>query len=115
MASRGYTLAEVIVAVTVLAVGVLGVASAVPAAARLIRWGGAQSASATVAAAQLETLRAGGCARLASGELTAAGRYRLRWTVEPEGPLRRVTLIATYAWGVGVHSDLYETAVACTP
>ena len=45
MRCKGYTLAEVVVAVTLLAVGVLGIASTMVPVARLIRWGGAQASA----------------------------------------------------------------------
>jgi prepilin-type N-terminal cleavage/methylation domain-containing protein len=112
---RGFTLLELVVATTVLAVGVLAVASTALPVTRLIRWGGAQSAAAEAAAGRIETLRAGGCAALAAGDTLIAGRYRLRWVVDAAGALRRVNVVATYPWADRFHSDTFETSVACVP
>lgn len=113
MQARGFTLIELVVAVTVLAVGVLAVtASAVPLA-RLVRRGGMQTASAAVAGAEIEVLRAAGCAGPAAGTVASGGGFRLTWSVRAGGRLRDVTVVATYPWGPGSHRDIYETAVAC--
>jgi prepilin-type N-terminal cleavage/methylation domain-containing protein len=110
---RGYTLVEVAVAATILTVGVLAVAASGAPLARLIRWGGAQTRSAAVAAAQIEVLRSG-CALSSDGE-TGGGGYRLRWAAASTGGLRTVTVVTTYAWAATDHSDVYETEIACGP
>jgi prepilin-type N-terminal cleavage/methylation domain-containing protein len=113
MRVRGFTLIELIVAVTVLAVGVLAVAATAVPLGRLVRRGGAQGTSAAAAGAEIEVLRAAGCAAPVAGAALNGGGYRLTWTSVSGGGLRRVTVVATYAWGPGAHSDMYETAVAC--
>jgi prepilin-type N-terminal cleavage/methylation domain-containing protein len=110
---RGFTLIELVVAVTVLAVGVLAVAANAVPLARLVRRGGVQTGSAAAAGAEIESLRAAGCAAPATGTVTSGGGYRLRWSVAPAGRLREVTVVTTYPWGSGARSDVYETAVAC--
>lgn len=113
MTRNGYTLVEVVVAVMLLAVGVLGLVSATTSVSRLIRWGGAQSAAAGLATARLDAMRAGGCGRLAGGDTVVASRYRVRWEAAAAGPLRPATAVVTYAWGGGVRADTFETAVSC--
>lgn len=113
MRVRGFTLVESVVAVVVLAVGVLAVVASTVPLARLVRRGGAQAASAAAAGAEIESLRAAGCAAPAAGAATSGGHYRLNWFVAPGGRLRSVTVMTTYAWGPGAHSDVYETAIAC--
>lgn len=105
---------ELIVAVTVVAVGVLAAASSAAPVGRLVRWGGAESGAAAAASATLETLRSGGCARLVSGD-TIAGRYHVSWSAAAEGALRAVRLTVVYASGTAPRADTLETAVACGP
>jgi prepilin-type N-terminal cleavage/methylation domain-containing protein len=112
---RGYTLVELIVAVTVLVVGVLAVAGTAAPVARLVRWGGAQSASAAAASSAIEALRAGGCAALVDGTAIHFGSYQVRWTVASSGPAREVRVLVSYPWGPLPHHDVYETSVACLP
>lgn len=102
-------------AVTVLAVGVLGAAASAVPVARLIRWGGAVSSSAALAGSQVEAMRAAGCAALADGAATAAGGYRLSWTVSRSGPLREVTVMVVFPTGTGSRSETYEALLACQP
>jgi Tfp pilus assembly protein PilV len=106
---------EVIVAVTVLAVGVLGAAASAVPVAHLIRWGGAVSSSATLAGSQVEAMRAAGCAALADGAATVAGGYRLNWTVSHSGTLRAVSVTVAISTGTGSRSETYGALLACQP
>lgn len=115
VSGRGYTLVELIVAVTVVAVGVLAAASSAAPVARLVRWGGAESGAMAAASSALETLRARGCAGLASGDTVIAGRYHVSWNAEADGALRAVRLTVSYATGTAQRSDTLETARACGP
>ena len=115
MAGRGYTLIEVAVAATVLAIGVLAAAASAVPVSRLIREGGAVSAAAAVAAARIETMRAAGCARLAAGAADVAGGYRLTWTVAPSGSLRAVTVVVRHPAGGATRSDVFGTLLRCPP
>jgi prepilin-type N-terminal cleavage/methylation domain-containing protein len=111
---RGFTLIELVVAVTMLAVGVLAVAATAVPLGRLVRRGGAQGSSAAAAGAEIEALRATGCAAPAVGAALNGGGFRITWSVAPGGALREVTVVATYPWGPGAHSDTFGTAVACS-
>jgi prepilin-type N-terminal cleavage/methylation domain-containing protein len=113
MAARGYTLVEVIVAVTVLAVGVLGAAASAVPVARLVRWGGALSSSAAAAGSQLETLRARACPELSDGAEDVAGGLRVRWTVAGSGRRREVTVTVAFPTGEGFRSETFGALMAC--
>jgi len=113
MRDRGFTLVELIVAVTVLAVGVLAVAASAVPLGRLIARGGAQTASAAAAGARIEALRATACGA-ASGEAVAGGHgLRVAWTLNGDGAVRTVSVVATYPWGPGAHADSFAATVAC--
>jgi prepilin-type N-terminal cleavage/methylation domain-containing protein len=111
----GFTLLEVVLATALLAVGVLALASTARPVARLVDGGGAQSQVAAAAAARLEVLRATGCGDLRDGDTVVAGRYRLHWTVGADGPLRPVTVFATYPWAGADRLERFDTSVACSP
>jgi len=110
---RGFTLIEVVVAVTVLAVGVLALAASAVPLGRLVLRGDAQVAAAAAASAEIEAVRAAGCAAPASGGVPAGHGLRVSWILAGSGGLRDLTVVATYAGGPGAHSDTYETSVAC--
>ena len=103
---------ELVLAVTVLAVGVLAVAASAAPLGRLIRRGEARAAAAAAAGAEIERLRAAGCAAAPSGATVGAGGLRIAWAVAG-GDLREITVVATYPWGPGVHSDTFRASVAC--
>jgi prepilin-type N-terminal cleavage/methylation domain-containing protein len=115
MRVRGFTLIELVVAVTILAVGVLAVAASAVPLARLVRRGGVQAASAAEAGGRIESLRAAGCAMPATGVASAGQGLRITWTVSGGGALQELTVVAAYPWGPGARSDTFRTAVACAP
>ncbi|MGA2382207.1 MAG: prepilin-type N-terminal cleavage/methylation domain-containing protein [Gemmatimonadales bacterium] len=115
MRARGFTLVELVLAVTLLAVGVLAVAASAVPLARLVRRGGAQAVSAAAAGGVIETLRAAGCGGLAAGDVPGGRGLRIAWSLAEGGGLREMRVVATYPWGPGAHSDTYEAAVACSP
>ena len=81
----GFTLVELIVAVIILTVGVLGLASTAGVVARQMSGGAQQTLAANVAQTRFERLRAVNCASLpvpSKGTETARGITEV-WTVEP--------------------------------
>jgi len=110
--SRGITLIELVVAVSVLAVGALAAAASAVPLARLVVRGGAQARAAGSAGAAIEALRAAGCGAVADGSASLGG-VGLTWRLAQVGRLRMVTITTTYAWGPGMHRDVYEASVAC--
>ncbi|HVO35511.1 MAG TPA: type II secretion system protein [Gemmatimonadales bacterium] len=115
MGVRGFTLLELVVAVTMLAVGVLAVAASAVPLGQLVRRGDAQVVSAAVAGAEIEAVRATGCSAPASGVASAGHGLRISRTVAGRGALQEMTVVATYPWGPGARSDTFRTAFACTP
>jgi prepilin-type N-terminal cleavage/methylation domain-containing protein len=111
----GFTLLEVVLATALLAVGVLALASTARPVARRVDGGAAQSLVAAAAAARLEVLRAADCADLGDGDTVVAGRYRLHWTVGADGPLRPVTVFATYRWAGADRIERFDTSIGCSP
>jgi prepilin-type N-terminal cleavage/methylation domain-containing protein len=113
MSERGFSLIELIVAILILTVGILGLAATAGQVTKMVAWGGRYGASAVVASAQLEQLRATPCASLVAGTATK-GIYSLSWTVTASGTaLRTMTLTITYPNGRSTRSDVYETYRSC--
>lgn len=114
MNRKGFSLPEVMVAMVILTVGVLGLAATSGAVTAMIGSGGRYGGSATVAASRIERLRATACASLANGSATS-GRYTESWTVTTSGYLRTVQVTVSYPNRTQTRSDVYETTIACTP
>ncbi len=113
MNERGFSLVELIVAILILTIGILGLAAAAAQVQRMVGWGGRYGASANVANAQLEQLRATPCVSLAASGTATVGIYSLSWTVASSGNLRTFTLTVTYPNGRATRSDMYETQRSC--
>ena len=113
MSERGFSLIELIVAILILTVGILGLAATAGQVTKMVAWGGRYGSSAVVASSQLEQLRATPCVSLANGTATK-GIYSLSWTITASGTLRTMTLTVSYPNGRSTRSDVYETERVCT-
>lgn len=80
--SSGFTVVEVLVALVIVTVGLLGVAGASATALRASSAALRERAAATRARSRLALLEAAGCLNAASGELHGANGLTDRWTVE---------------------------------
>lgn len=113
---RGFSLVEVIAAMVILTIGVLGLAASARAVARLSAEGGQMSGAAAAASSKLEELRASAdCSSLAGGSGTAADGYSLSWTVTTSGLLKEVTLTVSYSTGTRTRSTAFVTYISCAP
>lgn len=115
--NRGFSLIEVVVAMVILTVGVLGLAASAGAITRLSSEGVRSSGAASVAQSRLERLRSVTCAALADGSATS-GAYSEAWRVVtttgvPNG--RTITVVVTYPHGRGTRSSTYITELSCAP
>lgn len=80
---RGFTVVEVLVALLVVAVGLLGVAGATAVALRASNAAIRERAATMRARSRLAMLEAGGCAGASSGERSLGASLVDRWTVAP--------------------------------
>ena len=112
MSRRGFSLVEVMVAIVILATGILALAATSASVTRLISQGGSLGASAVAAEGQFELLRATPCGSLANGS-TTAGKYTLAWTIASSNLLRTATVTVQYSTGRGTRTDTYTTTISC--
>jgi prepilin-type N-terminal cleavage/methylation domain-containing protein len=86
----GFTVMELIVAIVILSIGLLGLAATSGIVMRLIGGGTHQTVAANVALARFEQLRALSCGRMSGG--SAINRnVREAWSVTPVGPVAMPT------------------------
>jgi prepilin-type N-terminal cleavage/methylation domain-containing protein len=81
---NGFTLLEVLSALVLLAIGILGVTGSAALVSRLVGDGSRLMIAATAATARLEHLRALGCTSATSGIAVTRG-VEERWTIAPLG------------------------------
>jgi len=119
-APPGFSLAELLLAVVLLEVGILALAATASGIVRMTVLGGRSGGSSVLAASRFDALRATVCALpaaagAAAGDSAADGRFRERWSVAGAGPARAAQVLVSYADGPLARSDLYETVIACPP
>lgn len=117
MNARGFSLIELMIAMVILTVGVLGVAASARLVTQMTGSGGRYGGSSVVASSRFERLRAGVCATLAGGSATT-GKYSESWTVTISGAsnlLRTVTLTISYNDGRSTRSAVFATTISCAP
>ncbi|GMV11545.1 MAG: hypothetical protein AMXMBFR55_32790 [Gemmatimonadota bacterium] len=107
--SSGFTLVEVVVAVALLALAALGVASTATFVARLAASARAIAAATRATASVVDSLRSAPCSSLAAGSAaTAAGT--VRWTTTAAGATRQLHAFLTPG-SARVHAPLVEEAI----
>lgn len=80
----GFTVVEVLVAIVIMAIGVLGLAGTAASVSRLIGGGAQQTIAANIALSRFEQLRSTACASMAAGTATTRGMTE-HWTVSASG------------------------------
>ena len=119
---RGFTLAEVMIAVILLGVGVMALVSSSAMATRMIGRGKESTMAAQVGSARIEALRQlaastdPNCTAAAfkSDSLTdASSHVKARWVVPNAGTTRNVTLFLTYRAARAQVTDTGYTTIYC--
>lgn len=113
---RGFSLVELMVAMMLLSVGVLGLVGVSAMAMRQTNDANNRNIAALVAATRMETLRSRTCASLANGGPVETSGVTERWTVvNPANPLTRtITGQFTYRAPRGYRNLNVSTTVPCT-
>ena len=111
---RGFTVIEVVVAIMILSVGVLGLAATSSVVTRQIGGGGQQSLAANLAASRFERLRALNCTALASAAATVTtSGINERWFVTAVNDARVVRDSVWYDTPRGERRFVFETTIPC--
>ena len=111
----GFTIIEVLIAITMLSSGLLGMLGATAASIRVLGESDRMVTAAYQATQQLERLESLGCDAANSGTATEQ-RVDLTWTVAgaTTDRTRPITLTASYQMGRGrVRVDTFEKALQC--
>jgi prepilin-type N-terminal cleavage/methylation domain-containing protein len=116
---RGFTIIEILVAITILSVGLLSLAAGSGAVYRMLGQGKRATRAGAMALGRMEILRRTAnstnprCTSLASGTASYAGSVSESWTVSGSGNLRSVTVRVTYPTNRGTTADSLSTIIGC--
>ena len=118
----GFTIMELIVAIVILSIGLLGLAATSGIVMRLVGGGTNQTVAANVALARFERLRSLSCGRMTSGSATRRN-VQEAWSVTPVGPVATpramdVRLTITYQTsmrraGSSARTQTYRSQIVC--
>lgn len=112
-ARRGMTLIEVIVAIIVMSIGIMGLAGTAGYVAQQMGGGNAQTIAAAVATKVSDSLSARRCASIVSGNQTRRG-VTVSWTVADSSRTKWVTSQVQYKPKRGPMKTLnYMTVIQC--
>ena len=111
----GFTIVELIVAMLMLTIGLLGLAGVGAVVLKQMRGGTHQTIAASIAQSRFEQFEGDPCAAIVSGTATVRGMTE-KWTVAAVG-LRAKTIRDTvsYVGTKGTRKVGIHTVVACTP
>jgi prepilin-type N-terminal cleavage/methylation domain-containing protein len=118
----GFTVMELLVAIVILSIGLLGLAATSGIVMRMIGGGGHQTVAANVALARFEQLRGLSCGRIAGGSAISRN-VQESWSVTPVGPVAApramdVRLTITYETnmrlgGSSSRTQTYRSQIVC--
>jgi prepilin-type N-terminal cleavage/methylation domain-containing protein len=117
----GLTLVEVLIAVVVLAIGLVALAGGSGLVTRMIGRGKVETRAALAASRRMETIRLAASSTtprctapaFGSGGPVIDGGVSESWVVPPTGPVRRVRVTVTYLTVRGPRSASLETGIEC--
>ncbi|HYV97429.1 MAG TPA: prepilin-type N-terminal cleavage/methylation domain-containing protein [Gemmatimonadaceae bacterium] len=115
-ARQGFTIVEVLLAISILLVGVLGFVGTSASVARMLNRGTRSNRAAFYAQERAEILSATPCQLLANGTATRGGQYSLSWTITDAlgGNAKRARVIVTYTQVKGAsRADTTEASILC--
>ena len=117
--NSGFTIVEIVVAIVILSVGLLGLVTTAGLVTRMIAQGQRYSVASALANRRFEMLAAGRCANIATGGTTSGadtvGRITLTWTVTNvnSGAGMQTVITVSSPTGRGTHTDKFTNYVAC--
>jgi len=118
---QGFTIIEVLVAIVVLAIGIIALVGSSASSTRMIGRGRSATRTVQAATARMEILRADAyrttpdCTALANGSDSASTGVVTTWTITGAGTPRTVRVISRYRVPGRLKADTLTTQIRCLP
>jgi len=109
---RGFTLIELMVAIMILTVALLGLAATTTVATQMIGAGGRHTLAASVAQSRFELLRRGSCATLSGGSGYTRGMAET-WVIDSVRTAAFITARVTYQTQRGSRTQIFRSVRPC--
>ena len=111
-ARKGFSLIELMVAIMMLTVGLLGIAATTAVSTQMIGAGGRHTLAASVAQSRFEMLQRGPCAALVGGSTYTRGVSE-SWEIDSVRTSAFVTARVTYRTRRGPHTQVFRSVRPC--
>ena len=110
----GFTVIEVIIAIVILSIGLLGLTATAASVTRMVAQGQRYNRASALANERFERVRALRCTAMTAGSSTQ-GNYTIAWTVTSVsgGRGREIGVSVTSPTGRGTRTDNFTTTVPC--
>jgi prepilin-type N-terminal cleavage/methylation domain-containing protein len=111
---RGFSLIEVIAAMIILSVGIIGMAASTTAVQNMTLQGQLTGRAAAVAGSRFDVLRATPCASLGtSGTATTQVKFAEKWSITTSGTMRLVVDSVSYTFKDKLRKVAFSTVISC--
>ena len=111
-ARGGFTLVEVMVAMLIFTIGLLGLATTSAVVIKQMGDAGRMGVASTIAQSRIEKLRIANCKASSTGADTTRGVVA-SWTVTPQTRSARIDVTVSYNTRRGLRSQSYRSTVPC--
>jgi prepilin-type N-terminal cleavage/methylation domain-containing protein len=111
-ARKGFSLIELMVAIMILTVGLLGLAATTAVSTQMIGAGGRHTLAASVAQSRFEMMQRGSCAGLTGGSSYTRNMTE-SWQVDSVRTSAFLTARVTYRTRRGSHTQVFRTVRPC--
>lgn len=120
-ARNGFTIVEVLIAIIMLSIGVLALASSSGAVTRMMTFGRMKTDATAIGQSVLERMRFQAqattpkCTALTSGTLATPPKrgFTTSWTVTPNGTSRNIAVTVSYRIGPQTKTETLTTSIFC--
>lgn len=110
---RGFTVVELVIAIIILAIGVVGLMATSLVVLRQMRTGQRQAVAATLAQSTFDSLASRPCAALVSGSANGAMGIREWWTVSGNGAARIASDSIVIPVHRGERAYVFSSTILC--
>lgn len=113
-ARAGFTIVEMVVAIMVFTIGVMGLAGTAAYVARQMNGGAQQTLAATIAQSRIDSIAGTGCRAVGGGTATRKGISE-RWTIDRPANFNvlRITEQVTWTSGRSTRTQVYTASFPC--
>lgn len=110
---RGFTIVEVMIAILIFSLGILGLVSTAATVTRMVGRSQQYDMAASLAQQRMEILKATACGGMVTGSATS-GRYSTAWTVTDVTGGKQVVVTVTSPTTRGNKNDTFTMITSCT-